>query len=327
MIITRVKSNHPSLIILLVVLAVLLWLDGFLLHELTLTQGAAPLYVWVGEFFTHYPGLSVALSFILMLVQAFMFNRVIAGKNLVDRNSWLPALMYIVLMSSSFSLFGMHPVWFANFFLILALDKMFEVFREETVTVEIFNVGFFISLASLFYLPALALILLLLAALLIYYLVNIRDILAALIGLALPYGFLALYYYWFDLLGERTHNFTLLISQARTIPVPLEPFQWVFIICLALITLVAISRLYLTGMRDKAIRVRKRMHVLLAYLIIATAAITLAGPLTSIHTGIIALPLAAILAAFFQDNRKMMLNEIIFTLLMLLVLVGKLVRL
>jgi hypothetical protein len=329
MIIGKFKTNHPFMIGLLLIMAVLLWLDGFVYYrQINLTvEGSAPLYFLLANFFQTYKWLSVILSFLFMLLQAFMLNRVIADKNLVDRNSWLPALMYIVLMSSSFNLFGLHPIWFANFFLIIATDKMFEVFKEESVNVEIFNVAFFISVASLFYFPAIIFIFLLIATLIIYYLINIREFFASFIGLFLPYLFLALYYYWHDMLSEKIEFFTGLSINVRSLFIQIVPYGWFSIIVVGIIGLISISRIYLGALLDKPIRIRKRFQVLLAYLIISVAGVFFAGSLTNIHHGIIMLPLSAIIAGFFQENKKILFSEIIFSSLLILILLGKLARL
>ncbi|MFW5724896.1 MAG: DUF6427 family protein [Bacteroidota bacterium] len=329
MIIGKFKNNHPFTLTLLVIVALALWLDGFFLHQHTSLPQAnhAPLYTLLVGFFEQNTLLSVVLSFLFMIAQAFMFNAIVTDKNLVERNSKLPALMYIVLMSSSFNLFGMHPVWFANFFMLIALSKMFEVFREEAVFIEIFNVGFFISLASLFYFPALSLILLFIASLIIYYLVNLRALLASLIGLGLPYIFVALYYYWFNRLQEQWDTFARLPFDAGLSSMQFVPFGWVSIIIIGFIGIIAITRLYLGTLRDKPIRIRRRYNVLLVYLLISIASVAFAGKHTIFHHGIIMLPLAGILAGFFQVNNRKMANEILFTILLLLIVVGKLARL
>lgn len=314
---------------LLVIIAVVLWLDAFLLfRQVSLpTENNAPLYSLVVAVFANRPFLSVLLSFLFMIIQAWMLNRVITSKNMVDRNSMLPALVYIVLMSSTFSLFGLHPVWFANFFLIITLDKMFDVFRDEAVFVEIFNVGFFVSLASLFYFPAMIFIFLIISALIIYFLVNIRSIFASLIGLFLPYMFAALYFYWNDISFAQIFLAGTLQVTAEFLTRHIVPFGWVSIIVIGLTGLIAILRLYLGALRDKPVRIRKRYQVLLIYLIVAVVSVLIAGKTIDIHHGIIMLPLSAIIAGFFQENKKALLNEIIFTLLLLLMLVGKLARL
>jgi hypothetical protein len=263
-----------------------------------------------------------------MIIQAYMFNRVITDKGLVDRNSQLPALFYIVLMSNSFSLMGLHAIWFANFFLIISLDKIFDVYSEDDVFLEVFNVGFFISIASLFYLPSLWFVLLLISSLFIYYLVNIRGILAAIIGFFTPFLFVSIYYFWYDKLAEKiTEFFSLQILISEFSLSDIVPIGWASVGVIGTVALVAILRTYLGGLRDKPVRIRKRFHVLLIYFIIALITIPFAGKQVYLHQAVIMPPLAAILAYFFQENKRIFWNEFFFTLLILLILVGKLARL
>jgi hypothetical protein len=330
MLIGKFKEKHPFLFVLLPVIALVLWSDAFFGYNSAAlsSKNAAPLYYWIAVFFDQHRFWSVLLGFCFMIIQAYMFNRVIADKGLVDRNSQLPALFYIVLMSNSFGLMGLHPIWFANFFLIISLDKIFDVFNEDDVFLEVFNVGFFISIASLFYLPSLWFLLLLLASLFIYYLVNIRGILAAIMGFITPYMFLALYYFWYDKLAEKvTEYFSMQVLLLEFSLFNIVPIGWASIGVIGTVALVAIIRIYIGGLRDKPVRIRKRFHVLLAYFIIALITIPFAGKLVNLHQAVIMPPLAAILARFFQENKKVFWNEFFFTLLILLIIVGKLARL
>ncbi len=328
MIIGKFKTNHPFLFGQLIIIAIIFWLDGFLFFRQTELPGrnAAPLYLMISDLFENYKLISLFFSFFFMLLQAFMFNRLIADKNIVDRNSWLPALIFIVLISSSFNLFGLQPIWFANFFMIIALEKVFEVFDEDTVNIEIFNVGLFISIASLFYFPATLFIILLIAALIIYYQINLRAILASVAGLLLPWIFVILYYYWYDLLGEKLNYLRELRINFDLLSLPITPFGWAAIGVIGLISVIAIVKLYLGTLRDKPIRIRKRLQILLIYLIISILSISFVGTHVKVHHGIIVIPLAGIIAGFFQENRRALLGEILFSLLLLLLLVGKLAR-
>ncbi len=329
MLIGKFKTNHPFLYAVLLLLAILLWMDGFIFYRdtPTLFEETAPLYSLLGAFFSYYPFLGITASFLFMIIQAFLFNKVITEKNLVDRNSQLPALLFMVLMSSSFSLFGIHPVWFANLFLILALDKIFDVFTEEEVYLEIFNVGFLVSFASLFYLPALFFILLLVASLLIYFFVNIRALLASIMGLITPYIFVVLYYYWFDMLEEKAAEIVVFAQPLDLLSFQPEPFAWVSIIIFGFVGLVSVFKIYFGTLPDKPVRIRRRYKLLLVYLIVALLSVAFSGNHIHIHHGVIMVPLAGIIAGFFQENKKMFWSELFFSLILLLILVGKLARL
>lgn len=329
MLIGKFKSNNPLLNIILLLMAIIFWIDGFVFYsnvELS-SQNLAPLYTFIYQMFSPNPFWSVLLSFVFMLLQAFMFNRVITNKNLVDRNSYLPALVFIVLMSSSFKLVGLQPFWFANFFLIIALDKIVDDFDEQDTYKEIFNVGLLIGIASLFYYPVLGFFPLIWISLVIYYLVNLKSLFASLLGLLLPYLFVATYYFWFDKLGLEFKEWWSFFQSVFDNPLLLTAFQWVTFSVVGFTTLIALLVVYGSGLRDKPVRLRKRHRVLLFFFLISLALMIVYFEDLYVNRGIAGLSLAGILAVFFQENRKNLWSEFLFTALLVLVLVGKLLQL
>ncbi|MFP4289722.1 MAG: hypothetical protein ACLFQS_10735 [Bacteroidales bacterium] len=329
MLIGKFKSNNPLLNIILFLLAILFWIDSFIyFSEVELSgQHQAPLYTFIYRLFSQYPFWNVLLSFFFMLLQAFMFNRVITNKNLVDRNSYLPALVFIVLMSSGFKLVGLQPFWFSNFFLIIALDKIFDDFDEQDTYKEIFNVGLLIGVASLFYYPVLGFFVLIWISLIIYYLVNIKSLLASLMGLVLPYLFVATYYFWFDKLGVEFREWWSFFQSLFDNPLLLTTFQWVTFSVVGVTTLIALVVVYGSGLRDKPVRLRKRHRVLLYFFLISLVLMVIYFEDLYVNRGIAGLSLAGVLAVFFQENKKNLWSEFLFTALLILVLVGKLLQL
>lgn len=329
MLIGKFKSNNPLLNIILFLLAILFWIDSFIYFsnvELS-SEHQAPLYAFIYRLFSQYPFWSVLLSFFFMLLQAFMFNRVITNKNLVDRNSYLPALVFIVLMSSSFKLVGLQPFWFANFFLIVALDKIFDDFDEQDTYKEIFNVGLLIGVASLFYYPVLGFFVLIWISLIIYYLVNVKSLLASLMGLLLPYLFVASYYFWFNKLSIEFREWWSFFQSLFDNPLLLNTFQWVTFSIVGVTTLIALVVIYGSGLRDKPVRLRKRHRVLLYFFLISLVLMVIYFEDLYVNRGIAGLSLAGVLAVFFQENKKNLWSEFLFTALLILVLVGKLLQL
>jgi len=192
MLIKTFNKTRPTLYLLLPFLGLLLWLDAFMLYKQTevVSISTAPFYTWMAGFLDSYRFLNVTLAFLFLVVQSFLINYVAARHDMLDRSSFLAGFFYMVLMSSSFSLLHLHPVLFANFFLILALDKIFKAYGEEEVFLEVFNVGLLIGLATLFYYPSVFFLLVLAYALMIYYVFSLRGIMAALLGFITPLFFL-----------------------------------------------------------------------------------------------------------------------------------------
>lgn len=325
MIIGIFRVNRPFTPILLIILAVLLWLDGFIFHANVLLPEtySAPLYGPIARLFNQYTLLGVLLSFVFMMLQAFMLNRIITDKNLTERNSFLPALMYIVFMSAYIGFMGLQPALFANFFLILALDKIFEVFSEEAVHVEIFNVGFFIALAGLFYLPALLIFLLLIVSLILYFVFGLRSLMAAIMGFVVPFIFTFLYYFWFDRTEEWLQIYTEMWDIGGGLPEDLTAFGWISLVLFLLLGLISVLKLYVGILPDRPVRIRKRFQVLLAYLFIAVLPVFIIILENVNWQMILLLPFSVILAGFFQENKNNRVNNIIFLIIILAIVAGK----
>lgn len=329
MLIKQFKTNQPFLYGLLLILAIIFWVDSFIYHDqvVIVADQMAPLFVPFYELLAGYKFWSVFLSFIFMLVQAFMLNSVLTDKNLVDRNSFLPALVFITLMSSDFKLVGIQPFWFSGFFLIIAINKMFDEFDVGDVPIQVFNVGFLISVASLFYYPALVFYALLLISLSIYYQFNIKTFIASLVGLKLPYMFVATWFFWTDQLPLKITEWVSFYGSVFNNEYSFTAFQWITFSVLGLLALVALTMIYGIGLRDKPVRIRKRNRVVLFFFLLSVLITIFYFNFYYVNRGIIYLPFAAVLSVFFQENRRTFWNEFFFSAILILLIVGKLLRL
>jgi len=328
MLVAKFKSIHPALTVQMILLAALLWIDGFIFfREINVSyQDYSPFYGYINEFSVRFPFLSVATGFIFLLTQAFLFNMIITTSNLTDRTSYLPALIYLVFMSSSFGLLGLHPISITNFFTLIIIHKIFNLTTSENLSIEVFNIGFLISVASFFYLTAFWFIALLILSLLAYYVFNLRTILASLLGFFTPYMFAALYFFWFDMLGAKHANFINVFKPIDFSFLQMTGFGTAAIIIFAIITMFVILHIYLTNIQTHPVRIQKRFKILLIFLFVSLISILFSGDYAQIHYGLVMLPLAAIFAAFLQNKKWAFWNELIFTVILILIIAGKLVR-
>jgi len=328
MLIAKFKSIHPALTVQMILLTALLWIDGFVFfREINVSyQDYSLLYGYINEFSVRFPFLSVAIGFVFLLAQAFIFNLIITGNNLTDRTTYLPVLIYLVFMSSSFGLLGLHPIAITNFFMLIIIHKIFDLTTSENLSIELFNIGFLISIASFFYLPAFWFIALLLLSLFTFYIFNLRAILASLIGFMTPYLFAALYFFWFDTLGEMYENFINVFQSIDFSVLQITGFGTAAIIISAIITIFVILNIYITSIQSNTVRIQKRFKILLLFFIVAAVTVLFSGDYAQIHYGLAMLPLAAMFAVFFQNKKWAFWKEFIFIVILVLIIVGKLVR-
>jgi hypothetical protein len=311
--------------------AVLLWIDAFFFP--------APAYVFHNDTLIYeglvtvlhrWPDLvQVILAFILLLTEAVLINAMLIRHKFVNRLTFLPGMLYIVLMSCYPSLLTITPGMIANLFIIFSLNVTLGIYLKPEPYKEIFNATFLISLASAFYLPALIYLILFWFALLIYRISSLREWIITLSGLAAPYLFIAFYYFWFDHMQSFTEHY--LLSMATIQPFQLElslPLQKELLLGLAavifiLILISFIKMSYETG--EKVIAMRKKMNVVLYSLIVAGASFFygLADPV--VHSAILMVPVTTLTAYYFTGIKRFQLAETLFTVILVLILLNKLI--
>lgn len=320
------KKSHWYSPLLLLIAAALLWLDAFISPDKaigSISESGNALYNILLPAITAYPGMAVAIAFLLLLMQVFMINNVATSKGFTDRYSALPGLIYLLLMCSSAGMIAPNPVLFANAFLIPAVNKLLNVYEDEHAIKEVFNISFLIALASLFFLPALAFFLALILSIFIYYIVSMRTIIAAVFGLITPFFFLSLYFFMQEGLFLLHYDPDVTIKPLIIFDVDINIYEKMFTVALSLLSFFSILRLQLVYKGTKPIRIRKRISMLLMVLLFSVLSYALAVDNIHVHYGMIIIPLSITLSVFFYDIRNTRLTELLFGVFLLLVLAGR----
>ncbi len=312
--------------LLLLLIGGLLWLRMILspAGEIILSgTGSGPLFNLLLPFFSDKPVLTILTSFVVLMVQVFYINQVATSKEFTDRYSALPGLIYLLLMSSTPAMISYYPLLFSNLFLIPALNKLFDVYDEKSISRELFNAGFLIGMAGLFYYPALTFYLALIISVFLYYIVSLRRIIASLLGLITPVLMLFVY---FLLVDELTHWYEELTFVARPFQLfELETgiYQKLFIGVLSVLSMVAFLRMQLIYKTAKPIRTRKRITLLYLFFFISVLSYLLAHDFSHVHHALLSVPLTIALAVFFYDMKYRKLTEVLFGMLLLFILAGR----
>lgn len=133
-------------------------------------DSTGPLAAWFNGFLDLIFGRSLVarhiLAFIIFFFQASFVGIMFADKKAFSENTYIPSLLYSILFFFSFDTLSLTPELLGMGFILLALNNLFKEieFREQR-NESIFNLGLYISLASLFssslfiYLPGALLIL------------------------------------------------------------------------------------------------------------------------------------------------------------------------
>jgi hypothetical protein len=256
------------------------------------------------------------IAIALISLEAIYLNSITNKYEVLYKNSYLPALMYALLMSSALSLLFLHPVIIANLFLLRALDRLFMLFKNESAISPLFDSLFFASIASIIYFPAFALIILFLAALAIIRPFSFREWMIAVIGFTVPYFFFGVYFFWMDQLKEEWKIFLNHFRIAHwklafTVETPLLVL-FAVIGCLLLLSINRLRKNYFKNI----IRTRVNQQILVIYFIVAMATCFLLNAIPLFQLTMVAIPLAVFFGYYFlADSRKPWISEFLLWIL------------
>jgi hypothetical protein len=139
------------------------------------------------------------LAFFLVFIQASYLGIVFASKKAFAENSYIPSLISAILFSFSFDTLSLTPELLGSGFLLPALNNLFKEieFREQR-NESIFNLGLYISLASLFSFSYCLYLFGAIITLIVFTRITLRKYFLLAFGFLLPHLLLLSSYYLMD---------------------------------------------------------------------------------------------------------------------------------
>jgi len=284
--------------------------------EIINTENAFPLFLYAFQIVRKSRIALIGISLLFVVLQAFFLTNVINKQGVLRDSSHLPALLYVVLMSCFPEQLSFNPLLFANFFIIVFLNSIFNFYRSDTAVFEVFNAGVFIGLASLFYWPCLFLFPLTMASLFVLRPFNIREWVVSFLGVLLPFLFYGSVLFWLDMLS---------INSIKSILEPLYSVQFstayngTYIILTAILAIIIIASLWRFS-RDlnnfSKLRARKFLAIIVWFFLFAALSYLVASKNTMIGLSFLAIPLSVIISNYFLSLKNQLLAELVFLLLL-----------
>jgi hypothetical protein len=170
-------------------------------------DNTAPLAAWFHAFLDMIFGRSVfarhIFAFVIIFFQSILLGIIFITKKVFNENTFIPSLIFSILFFFSFDTLSLTDELLGSGFLLLALDHLFKEIefrmpRDETT----FNLGLFLSLATLFYLPYIIFLFGALVILFLFARTSPRKILLLVFGFVLPHLFVLSFSYLNDSLAK-----------------------------------------------------------------------------------------------------------------------------
>lgn len=179
------RKNMVMQVLLTVAALVALWGKALVAPE-QMTDGNAVLYHLLYMGLSSLPRLAVVLAMLLVLAEGVWLNLLLSKVGLVPQTSLLPTLLYVIMMSATSA--TLTPMIIVSGILIGCTQQL--MLRTTLLTIptdKICSTTALIGLASMFYIPSLAVLLSYLLVVVNYRLYSWRDWMALLLGLLAPY--------------------------------------------------------------------------------------------------------------------------------------------
>ncbi len=297
------KQKNPANTLLLLVYALILKF-GLLLHpEPPLRQeGDHFLYNWIVDLLEGMPAfLFGLLTFILLYLQALLFNRICNAQKMLPKTTYLPGMSFLLISSLLVEWNRFSAPLLVNTMMVWVFYRMVIMYNVSKAGSAIFNIGLLLGIITLLYKPALPLTLLIFFTLFIMRPFRLQEWVIGLLGITTPYYFLAILLY---LANKWNWNY---LKPVISFGLPGIPSSVFITISIALLVIpFIIGGFYLqNNMSKMLIQVRKAWSLVLIYLILGIVIITVNGGNDYANWVLCIIPLAAFHSAayFYPPNQ------------------------
>ncbi len=142
--------------------------------------------------------LPLICSIILVFIQAFLINKLVADYRLNTEINLFPGVFYVLIVSALPEFLNLSPILMANTFYIIGLQVLFNTYKTAQGGGKIFSAGLWFGIGSLFCFSAWILLIVGLVALSILRSFKLRERFMLILGFLVPYYGLWVYHFFFD---------------------------------------------------------------------------------------------------------------------------------
>ena len=254
----------------------------------------------------------------LVCLAALLLNRVCINQDVIYTHSYLPAWFYVLTSSMIPEQLNLHPLLFANVFILIGFNFLFSLFLYEGPSVLIYLTAMSFGAAAMFRLQLLALLLFLLGAIILMKRITLKDLLATLLGIMMPVYLLLSFWYLF---GSATGN------SLRFFPGGIASTNgnifglWPYLLCLLLVFL-SFFKVFANFFKNN-IRTRRINQVLIFFFAYCLIFILFGGTgRLNIDISLLFIPTAVFIAYLLVGSKLMRIKSVTNLLLLFSILIS-----
>ena len=259
---------------------------------------------------------------LLIFVHVLLINYICIKHKLSREITLFSGLFYVLFVSLLPDNMVLSNALIANTFIIIAFKNLLETYKNTQATPQIFNSGFMIGLASLFYSPYFAYLIFGVLSLLMLRSFKLIEKLQFFIGLVIPYFLLFVYRYWNDIPFielDFIKNMFFKWPVFRT-----DRLIVFYISVVVLLGAVLVSFInYSTFTAKKSIQTQKKIDIIFILLLFSFVSFAIFSTEQVIHFLTLALPLSLLTGMAASDSKSKIFYEILHLFLLGLIFIGQ----
>lgn len=327
------RSNQPIVNVIIIVVVLLLGVVIFIQPKPNYT----PHYVRFPDLFAFINGNSFIRYMVwslLIIGEGIFLNFLVNRYKLFNRITHLPFIVFVLLNGLSASFLVVTPIHFVNLFVLLMIYQFFELYNARKLTLVAFNIGLFVGIGAVLYLPMLFLMVLVAFVLRFLKPPYWKEYVVAAIGATLPFIYVGVSLF----LNDEAINFNSIffineirqgvnhteITHLFSRFSGLEYYYLIGLMIVGGLVLLLVFWEYIIGTQKSVVRIRKFRSVMMllfvSYLI--QQIIFETSIIQSSLVLLLCIPVSVVFGEYFLVAKKKWWAELVFILLLAAVLIN-----
>lgn len=185
------RNSYLIQYLAIALLIIALWIPSFVTGNVDVAwrSPVTPLYNLMADILDFWPPAMLVFAMLLMGFEAMFFNSILASNQIIGKVYTLGAVVFLLMLNLLPVQTTFYPFLLSSVFQLMFIHTMFAIYQTPRPELYILNAGFYISFASMCWLPSLLLAVWGIVALAIIHKGSLRLHLIPFIGLLLPYFF------------------------------------------------------------------------------------------------------------------------------------------
>lgn len=328
MILRFIKNNQAIHFVTIPLIVAGLWFRTYLnpeFYPFYNGEDQMPLYQLVSKISSLSVLGSNVLSMVLVVLLAFFILKLNTSYSFIRVRSFLPSIIFVLIISGVTNLHCLHPIYFGALFLLLAANRIFGAYEQDQVNSNAFDAGFYIGLGSLFYFNLIFFFpMVWIGFMLIRKNPEWRNFVLPIVGIFIPWLYTFSFYFYTDSLPLLGTTIALNVMSSINLFDAGLPIK-IYLGFLIFLTLMG-SYFLVAQMDEKKVSSRKYFQIFFVIFIISMLVLLLVPSASQEMLILLAIPLSFLLANYLIFMRRQFWGNLFVYLLIGMVIYLQFIR-